>query len=1035
MRIFVIWDMTIPNLSADLVALKAHPKLAGTTLEMMGPDLYTEDGALQRIRAHLEHPETAGALAVLDEANADVGFQVGLALALQRPVALLTQRTAHRASADRPPLNGLLQPPRSFDAATVAETVQRLRDGGPGAWCHLPERPTGGDGLLLLWPEGRRGELYEGALPPASPRRLPVDGWALDGLPRQLTGVGRVVWVVLQPEPGERDGGENARLAVVAGYCHGLGVELHVLVEEPPDPAARALLDLHGLRRAWYGVEQLRELLAGLLQPATPDALMAWRAWLRRRHANLIPFAPSMTEPVLPRVVVELRPQRRSEGPAQQDHTLRSLLELLSHPGQIGRVIVRAGPGAGKTTAARHVAWQMSADDARHVVVLVPLVVLGARSPLDYAEQQSGIKGLAARLTDEAKVPGRLWLLLDGLDEVGERHIDDTLATIHALATSPAWAGVVLVVLGRDVSFHRDPLRELWAQATLQRLDGRQQLQLLRRLVPDEGQVDQLRTHIRRWPALGELSGNPLLLTLLAVVGRAALQRPGPSLPWTRVELYHQAVDLLLEGGHREQKTPVRSPHVARAALAGLALEQEAGDETWDAHTLDEALLRVAEEDPETGDRVARIWGAAPEALRDELDRNGGVLGRLDGTDRWRFLHRSVRAFLAAEGLVRRPERRVSLEYRWLLALSGERSARTDDAREVARAEAARAGEVLALLASIEGGPDERLDELRRNDPDALVRLLKGTEGLQAARVVELMFGLDDKVWNGDDLVTALLNTTGDRCAPLWARVVPDTPRKTLGLLYDALTQLGGEDRARFFAACGLRPPERVDLELVDIPGGSFVMGSPDGVGHPNEHPAHPVTLGAFRLGKTAVTVAQYQRFDPRHTCRGGRTHPVTNVSWYEALLFAAWLGGHLPTEAEWEYACRAGTSTRWSFGDQEAALEQYAWYEKNNRDQAQPVGKIRPNPWGLYDMHGNVWEWCHDDQRPYTGEPVVEPAGEPGCTRAARGGGWWYSADKCRSASRYRWSPRFYDGDLGFRVRLPPAQNTPWYCWLFKRS
>jgi hypothetical protein len=468
MRIFVIWDMTIPNLSADLVALKAHPKLADTALEMMGPDLYTEDDALQRIRAHLEHPETAGALAVLDEANADVGFQVGLALALQRPVALLTQRTAHRASADRPPLNGLLQPPRSFDAATVAETVQRLRDGGPGAWCHLPERPTGGDGVLLLWPEGRRGELYEGALPPASPRRLPVDGWALDGLPRQLTGVGRVVWVVPQPEPGERDGGENARLAVVAGYCHGLGVELHVLVEEPPDPAARALVDLHGLRKAWYGVEQLRELLAGLLQPGprpAPDALVAWRAWLRRRHADLIPFAPGMTEPVLPRVVVELRPQRRGEGPAQQDHTLRSLLELLSRPGQIGRVLVRAGPGAGKTTAARHVAWQMGADDARHVVVLVPLVELGARSPLQHAEQQSGIEGLAARLADEAKVPGRLWLLLDGLDEVGlSATSTSTLATIRALATSPAWAGVVLVVLGRDVVLPpRSPARALGA--------------------------------------------------------------------------------------------------------------------------------------------------------------------------------------------------------------------------------------------------------------------------------------------------------------------------------------------------------------------------------------------------------------------------------------------------------------------------------------------------------------------------------------------------------------------------------------------
>jgi formylglycine-generating enzyme required for sulfatase activity len=312
------------------------------------------------------------------------------------------------------------------------------------------------------------------------------------------------------------------------------------------------------------------------------------------------------------------------------------------------------------------------------------------------------------------------------------------------------------------------------------------------------------------------------------------------------------------------------------------------------------------------------------------------------------------------------------------------------------------------------------------------------------------MFGLEVRyydgavrgAWDGDDLVPALLNTAvpvmkGEarpdlvsRCDALWARVVPGTSRQHLGMLWEALTRVaGGEpDRARFFDACGLGLPERVELDLVDIPGGTFVMGEERGYSHETNTPPHPVTLSAFRLGRTTVTTAQYQRFARDHTCPGGPDHPVTEVSWYEALLYAAWLGGGLPTEAEWEYACRAGTTTAWSCGDDEKRLAEYAWFDEDiTEGGTHPVAQKRPNPWGLYDMHGNVWEWCQDDCRTYTADAATHPVGDPNGERALRGGAWWGVADGCRSAFRYRGRPRDRNVDWGFRVRLPsPARLDP---------
>ncbi len=174
--------------------------------------------------------------------------------------------------------------------------------------------------------------------------------------------------------------------------------------------------------------------------------------------------------------------------------------------------------------------------------------------------------------------------------------------------------------------------------------------------------------------------------------------------------------------------------------------------------------------------------------------------------------------------------------------------------------------------------------------------------------------------------------------------------------------------------------------------------------------------------------------YTKRGVARDALDLPVVGVSWEDAVAYCAWLAERtdrpyrLPTEAEWEYACRAGTETRWSFGDDEKALGDYGWYAKNADSKLHPVGQKRPNPWGLLDMHGNVWEWCADwyaedayskravpigtaaadaaasrgDSGGKAAAAVVAPTGpSTGSFRVFRGGSWYVDADFCRSACR----------------------------------
>ena len=223
--------------------------------------------------------------------------------------------------------------------------------------------------------------------------------------------------------------------------------------------------------------------------------------------------------------------------------------------------------------------------------------------------------------------------------------------------------------------------------------------------------------------------------------------------------------------------------------------------------------------------------------------------------------------------------------------------------------------------------------------------------------------------------------------------------------------------------------PGGVTMDFVWIEPGMFTMGSPESeVGRwEDEGPQHEVTISSgFWMGRYEVTQAQWEAVMETapwagvDLVRAHPEHPATCVSWNDVQDFVRRLNEAegrqvygLPTEAQWEHACRAGTSTRWSFGDDEGQLRKHAWYSENAWDvgiqDAQPVGTKLPNPWGLFDMHGNAYEWVEDRYGPYSSGRLEDPQGpSTGSLRVFRGGDVGSGARYTRSAFRYfHWQDR----------------------------
>lgn len=222
-----------------------------------------------------------------------------------------------------------------------------------------------------------------------------------------------------------------------------------------------------------------------------------------------------------------------------------------------------------------------------------------------------------------------------------------------------------------------------------------------------------------------------------------------------------------------------------------------------------------------------------------------------------------------------------------------------------------------------------------------------------------------------------------------------------------------------------------VGIEFVLIPKGTFEMGCANQEMSPcKDNPLHKVTISrSFYLAKYEVTQAQwYAVMKTRPAKFNGDNLPVERVSYTDAQEFVHKLNQmektgvyRLPTESEWEYACRAGTKTLYFFGDNSEELGRFAWYYKNSDHKTHPAGQKEPNKWGLYDMSGNVWEWCSDSYLPgyYDESPPVDPQGPDSCCNKVIRGGSWHSIYTYRMRSCFRFYYNFNGRlpNIGFRI------------------
>jgi formylglycine-generating enzyme required for sulfatase activity len=428
-------------------------------------------------------------------------------------------------------------------------------------------------------------------------------------------------------------------------------------------------------------------------------------------------------------------------------------------------------------------------------------------------------------------------------------------------------------------------------------------------------------------------------------------------------------------------------------------------------------------------ERVDR-WRQNLRVFLNDVAHRSGIYADHDGpTADWRFWHRTFREALAAERLAE------------IHAEQGEREV-LERARHVAGNES-RWAEPFALLTGHVPDPDALVNALLAANRDLGLRAIATAPRLQNETVRHALAITEDRDQRAAVYrrIPELLGE-GDRSLRLLGRLRRQTrDGDDLFFLHLAVEETGRRFRevertaqallARFFDHIESPMDRGFDCVMTcegevplwrPIPAGTFLMGAVGG-GYADERPRHEVEIERpFRIAVVPMTNRQYAAFDPAHPWESWHgvdqealaDQPVVNVSWHAAVSFCRWLGqafpaaaaARLPTEEEWEYACRAGTSTPYFSGGDEGDLARVGWYSGNSGRRTHPVGQLPPNDWKLHDFHGQVWEWTASRwRRDYRSEPEG-PEFDPGGLRVIRGGSCAVMAVNCRSGRRDRMRP-----------------------------
>jgi formylglycine-generating enzyme required for sulfatase activity len=703
-------------------------------------------------------------------------------------------------------------------------------------------------------------------------------------------------------------------------------------------------------------------------------------------------------------------------------------------------IVILGDPGSGKTThLKRLLLWCLRGGPE---TIGLPVEMLPVFLPLrNLSKLDQGLDAfiqdqLAGRHLKTAQGFGErllqrenLLLLLDGLDEVADPDQRQQVAgwIMDALRCYPSCRFVVTcrfagyspkVRLGENfLEMHLRPLTEEQVEVFIHNWYKIVERGLAKDPELAEGiareKADKLVKRLRepdfRVRRVFELTRNPLLLTNICLVHR---YRGG--LPQKRARLYEECIDVLLEHWRAAKELPV-----GVSAQDGMRALQPAA--LWLHQKEERTRAKAAELAPHI-ERVLKAldWsgGTAEDFLRTIRDDSGLLTGW--DIDQYGFMHLGFQEYLAAREIRSR-------------ALSEDQTVLSELASHFGQSWWQEVGLLLLAL----------------EDPSLFVRymreVVKLPEFAQFPAMVEMC--LDDAAEKYPQPFVELLEIDPGNDADLWKRqlvalrilerldpTAVDKRQKRLARHPSTAIRQWIQERIAQ-TTMDVVAAKRGGYELVKISGGNFVMGSPESEkGHFEwESPLHEVQVSDFYLGRFSVTNEEYGRFleenpdisEPKYWADrrfNQLKQPVVGVSWEDAGRYAAWAGLRLPSEAEWEYACRANTNTRYYTGDTEKDLDRAGWYGENSGGELHPVGEKEPNAYGLYDMHGNVYEWVDDewhnnyDGAPNDGRAWIDK--HRGANRVMRGGCWDGDARRCRSAARRLGSwPDYRYYYVGFRL------------------
>jgi formylglycine-generating enzyme required for sulfatase activity/energy-coupling factor transporter ATP-binding protein EcfA2 len=871
-----------------------------------------------------------------------------------------------------------------------------------------------------------------------------------------------------------------------AWACAASAALVWATAQEEPVTAALRILDT--LRQALdedepervTALAPLRQELEALRADSPQQSLLdLWLQGVAKDHERLVPLQDHVDLGLLDRVYVQLQvsPEARAlaAGEARLTPTLSlpSLLALgrTEAPWVTNRWMVLGDPGAGKTTLLRHLARTLAQQRDRRWVPLfdsLPRLLRDRASLLERVVRRleragQPAQGLSETL-DRVGRDGRLLVLLDGLDEVPKENREEAEQFLRDLAVR--WPDTPIVVTSRPIGYR--PPGSDFREVGILPLDREHRRELLARWFgrttgsPDFPRADTAMQALDT-AELHEVAGNPLYLTLMAL-----LFEQGIAPDRNRSRLYDQVFDLLLDGKHRPGAEPMERKEIVRAVLRQLACGMtEDNRDAESVEALEDRLYRPELDGLRTElERIGR-WRSRLRPFLDDLAERTGILGPHDGAAAdWRFWHRTFREALTAEHLWEQYKGKAG------------RAAVLERARAItAEADLSRWAEPFALLAGRVHDPDDLVKTLVQENRPLGLRALATAQSLRDETVREVL-ALTEKWEERSEVYRRLPELLNE-------------PRRTISLV-DQLRRRTRNGNDLYFLDSALReirrrfpeharevetllerffdhipkPPEepfqwietphdgRVPLWR-EIPAGCFWMGSLEGEGYGQERPRHEVTITAtFHCGAIPITNSQYAAFDLGHepfawegvSAEELLHHPVVNVTWFEAVSFCRWLsrsfawarGARLPVEEEWEHACRAGSQSQYWNGDGEEDLAEVGWYDGNSGKRTHRVGEKAANPWGLYDVHGNVLEWTLSPWiTSYEGREggvstdpgaIETPAGEvpSDVKHVLRGGAYWGNPPVGRSAHRlYGVLGDFKYDYLGFRAVLPPSPSS----------